>query len=87
MTLDFESDYSFPELAERLSFFLFGKNEVFSKEPHGDGYQIGVGNNWWLHQNGKQYRLAFRYGNPELMESYKIVLKHLWIAREDRDKK
>lgn len=82
MGIDFESDYTFPELAKRISLFLFGKDEVFSKE-HGDGYQIGCGNNWWLHQLGeKKFRLAYRYGNEDLKKAYEVVLKHLWIAKD-----
>ena len=67
-------DRTHEELAKRIARMLFDRDDgVFYMEDSGK-YQIGAGDNHWLHDRGNGiYRFNHRYFTPETEAAFRVL--------------
>lgn len=78
---------SFEDLAKRISRMLFDADDSVFYDQDSDKYQIGGGNDYWLHrQPGGEFRFSFRYQTAERVAALKFMLEnhlHVQICDEE----
>ena len=66
------------DLADRLAALLVGRAEVFQEDDRPERFQLGAGNNWWLHVDGeREWRLSARYCRGEEIKALGVVIEYL----------
>lgn len=76
----FRTTWDYEGLAKRIALILVGTEEVYFHEDS-QKWQIGGGNNFWLHKEGDEncYLLNMRYESAEKVSALSFVFE--WLLR------